>query len=103
MCRAISCIALLAICAAMVSNGVLIAHEKMADDPAATATEQVVTQLVKEHEPKPVQEEKLPDFMQKSVVWLIAALHNDGGWGGGSHAQQNIRDTHAVTTDHPEP
>jgi hypothetical protein len=68
MCRAISCIALLAICAAMVSNGVLRAYEEVVDDPAATATEQVVKQLVKEDKPQPAGGEKLPDFLQKSVA-----------------------------------
>jgi hypothetical protein len=42
---------------------------------------------------------RVPEFVTKGVAWLIAAQHNDGGWGGGSHAQQEIRDPHAVTTD----
>jgi hypothetical protein len=99
MCRTIPCIALLAICAAMATKGVLRAHEEVADDPAAQATEQVVAQLTKENEPKPAAQVALPDFLQKSVSWLIASQHNDGGWGGGSHARQKIRDPHAVTTD----
>ena len=41
----------------------------------------------------------LPDFLQKGIAWLIAAQHNDGGWGGGSHAQQSIIDPHVVQTD----
>jgi hypothetical protein len=35
----------------------------------------------------------------KGVAWLIAAQHPDGGWGGGSHAEQNIRDPQVVKTD----
>ena len=42
---------------------------------------------------------RIPEFVTKGVAWLIAAQHNDGGWGGGSHAHQNIRDPHAVVTD----
>lgn len=38
-------------------------------------------------------------FMVKSIDFLIAAQHPDGGWGGGSHSAQNIRDPHAVKTD----
>ena len=42
---------------------------------------------------------RVPEFVTKGVAWLIAAQHNDGGWGGGSHAAQNVLDPHAVTTD----
>ncbi|NIP84203.1 MAG: hypothetical protein GTO03_01020, partial [Planctomycetales bacterium] len=33
------------------------------------------------------------------LEWLVKAQHENGGWGGGSHAQQRIRDPHAVKTD----
>ena len=94
-------VAELATVAAVLSTGATFAHEEPVDDPAAKATETVVTQLVKEHEPKPQppQPGEMPAFLQKGVAWLIAAQHNNGGWGGGSHAQQQIRDPHAVTTD----
>ena len=72
-------------------------------DPAAAAIAQVVDQIVAENEPKPepqpVTPGNLPDFLQKGIAWLIAAQHNDGGWGGGSHAQQSIIDPHVVQTD----
>jgi hypothetical protein len=42
---------------------------------------------------------RIPEFVTKGVAWLIAAQHNDGGWGGGSHAHQDVRDPHAVVTD----
>lgn len=45
-------------------------------------------------EPGPIE-----PFMFKSIDYLVAAQHEDGGWGGGSHAAQNIRDPHAVKTD----
>lgn len=101
--RFLWCVAVPATLAVVLSNGSLRAHEEVADDPAADATKKVVAQLVKEQEPKPEPKPKqpgeLPDFLQKSVAWLIAAQHNDGGWGGGSHAHQDIRDPHAVKTD----
>ena len=80
-----------------------LSAESQVADPAATAAEQVVEQIVKENEPKPesqpVTSGNLPDFLQKGIAWLIAAQHNDGGWGGGSHAQQSIIDPHVVQTD----
>jgi squalene-hopene cyclase-like protein len=48
---------------------------------------------------EPVKPGRIPEFAKKGVAWLIAAQHNDGGWGGGSHAHQDVRDPHAVTTD----
>ncbi len=80
-----------------------LSAKPVTDDPAAVATKQVVDQIVAENqpqpEPQPVIPGNLPDFLQKGVAWLIAAQHNDGGWGGGSHAQQSIRDPHAIQTD----
>ena len=38
-------------------------------------------------------------FMVKGLDFLVAAQHENGGWGGGSHAHQGIRDPHAVKTD----
>ncbi len=95
-------------CAALallaVASSIHSLHAKPAsDDPAAAATKQVVEQIVKENEPKPepqpITPGNLPNFLQKGIAWLIAAQHNDGGWGGGSHAQQSVRDPHAVQTD----
>jgi hypothetical protein len=42
---------------------------------------------------------RVPAFVTNGVKWLIAAQNNDGGWGGGSHAHQDVMDPHAVTTD----
>jgi len=49
--------------------------------------------------PEPIKPGRIPEFVAKGVAWLIAAQHNDGGWGGGSHAHQDVRDPHAVVTD----
>ena len=77
--------------------------EPVPSDPASAATKQVIDQLAEEHkpqpEPQPTPPGKLPPFMQKGIAWLIASQHNDGGWGGGSHAQQSVLDPHAVVTD----
>ena len=92
-------IVLLVSCVITMSALSLRAHEATEENPAAKATKQVVDQLVTEHQPKPAESGGIPNFLKKSVAWLVAAQHNDGGWGGGSHNKQNIRDPHAVVTD----
>jgi hypothetical protein len=41
----------------------------------------------------------LAPFAEKGLGWLAEAQHASGGWGGGSHAAQQVRDPHAVVTD----
>lgn len=36
---------------------------------------------------------------EKGIEWIVKAQHENGGWGAGSHARQNIRDPHGVETD----
>jgi hypothetical protein len=36
---------------------------------------------------------------QRALNWLVAAQSQDGGYGAGAHARQDIRDPHAVATD----
>ena len=36
---------------------------------------------------------------KRGLDWLIKAQANDGGFGSGSHARQDITDPHAVSTD----
>ncbi len=43
--------------------------------------------------------EPLGPVVQKGLDWLAKAQQPDGGWGAGSHAEQQVRDPHAVRTD----
>lgn len=61
---------------------------------AAVATEPVAAKPVDPPVAKPV-----PAFVDKGVAWLVAAQHAEGGWGGGSHSRQDVRDPHAVPMD----
>ena len=44
--------------------------------------------------PKPIE-----PFVEKALGWLVDAQHEDGGWGAGSHANQQQRDARKVKTD----
>jgi hypothetical protein len=37
--------------------------------------------------------------MEKALGWLAEAQHKDGGWGAGTHANQQVKDAHKVQTD----
>lgn len=41
----------------------------------------------------------LDPLVLQGVDWLAKAQHPDGGWGAGSHANQQLRDPHQVVTD----
>ncbi|CAG0962626.1 hypothetical protein PLCT2_00845 [Planctomycetaceae bacterium] len=45
-------------------------------------------------EPKPI-----AAFMGKGIEYLVKAQHESGGWGGGTHDHQEVRDPHAVKAD----
>lgn len=37
--------------------------------------------------------------VDRGLAWIVTAQSNNGGWGAGSHARQDILDPHAVQTD----
>ena len=43
--------------------------------------------------------EKVEASVKKGLDWINKAQGNDGGWGAGSHARQDVMDPHAVTSD----
>jgi hypothetical protein len=43
--------------------------------------------------------QSLDPVVQRGLDWIAAAQHEDGGWGAGSHGEQQIRDARAVKTD----
>ena len=44
--------------------------------------------------PKPI-----PDFVERGMEWLANAQFENGGWGAGSHARQDVRDPRVVKID----
>ena len=43
--------------------------------------------------------EAVPAFIEKGLAWLAAAQFENGGWGAGMHARQDIRDPQSVQID----
>ncbi len=43
--------------------------------------------------------EPIAPLVQKAIEWLVEAQHPNGGWGAGSHSDQQERDPHNVKTD----
>ncbi len=43
--------------------------------------------------------EKVEASIKKGLEWTGKAQANDGGWGAGTHARQDVLDPHAVTSD----
>jgi hypothetical protein len=60
--------------------------------PVTPATVATVSDKVLKAQP-------LAPFAEKGLGWLAEAQHTNGGWGGGSSANQQLRDPHAVVTD----
>lgn len=63
---------------------------------AATETTEPAAEPVKA---EPIVPAEIGESVKKGLSWLAEAQHEDGGWGGGSHAMQQVRDPHAVPTD----
>jgi hypothetical protein len=66
------------------------------EPPAATETTEPAAESVKA---EPIVPAEIGESVKKGLNWLAEAQHEDGGWGGGSHAMQQVRDPHAVPTD----
>ena len=67
------------------------------------AAENLIT-LSKQKEPSVSSKEinqaaEISAWEKNAIDWLIEAQAQDGGWGAGSHAFQNVRDPHLVKTD----
>ena len=43
--------------------------------------------------------EKISFSLTKGLTWIATAQNQDGGWGAGSHARQDVLDPHAVPSD----
>lgn len=81
------------LCLAVVGCSLVSSSKKSAEpsDPVAEKERAVLASL-----PDP---EPIPDFVTKSIEWLVEAQHESGGWGAGSHSNQSLRDPHGVQVD----
>jgi hypothetical protein len=43
--------------------------------------------------------DRVTTSIDRGLDWVARAQQNNGGWGSGSHARQDVRDPHAVSTD----
>ncbi len=87
--------------ACLIGAGVYLLGPAWAEEPGTPFSKQPPaaerpTLLSEDELPRP---REIPPFLHKGISWLVEAQHPDGGWGGGSHAQQNLRDPHQVPTD----
>lgn len=99
-----------AVCLCLV-YGVSHAQEQQASKPPKNLHEAAVTTstpqnpedvstvaVAKKPKSKPKSTKWAP-FISKGVDWLVEAQNDSGGWGGGSNANQQERNPHAVKTD----
>lgn len=75
-------------------SGLLISQEPPGEAPPAEVDPTDSTVTVSTPEPR-----EIPDSVKRGLAWLAEAQQEDGGWGAGSHASQQVRDPHAVSTD----
>jgi hypothetical protein len=76
----------------------------IAEDPATSSTGEAASGVEKidatnTTHPTKIKSAAISPFVTKGIAWLIKAQGADGGWGGGSHAHQEVRDPHKVPTD----
>src|SRR5262249_38086928 len=83
-------------------RAMLPAHETKTAEAAAAgaaAREAATAEYAALVAERALKAQPLAAFLEKGLGWLAEAQHPNGGWGGGSHAAQQIRDPHAVVTD----
>ena len=67
--------------------------------PAAATGATAAAPAAAQNLPKPKPPKPIEPFVEKAIGWLVDAQHEDGGWGAGSHANQQQRDARKVKTD----
>jgi hypothetical protein len=72
------------------------AAKRESGQPSAVAKAAPAAKITGDNLPKPRPAEP---FMEKALGWLAEAQHKDGGWGAGTHANQQEKDAHKVQTD----
>lgn len=65
-------------------------------DSSKTDTSKSGSSLISHNLPEP---KPISSFMLKGIDYLVKAQHESGGWGGGSHDRQDVRNPHAVKAD----
>jgi hypothetical protein len=70
----------------------------VAAQPAESGPQSASVETLVKIDTLPVPKE-IPDFVHRGISWLVEAQHKNGGWGGGSHANQSQLDPHTIKTD----
>ena len=86
-------------CALSLATALLVTQLAERDNALAQTNSKTAQTSQHEHQSQVTSPAAPPAFVQQGVMWLVKAQHESGGWGGGSHANQQIRDPHAVQTD----
>lgn len=99
--KAALCAALAALCMA----GLVVAFAAPPDTPKsagqAQPAEKAETDAPQNNQriSTEIKPREIAPFLQKGIDWLVEAQHENGGWGGGSHANQQNRDPRNVQVD----
>ncbi len=80
-------------------NSSLAEPQALEKDGSGRGVEQVIQPGGADAAAGKLQPGEIPPFVTKGIIWLLEAQHPDGGWGGGSHSAQEVRDPHGVKVD----